>query len=122
MVKASQIDWACHDHSEQEMLDRFSAFHDAINSAWEFAKKDQETLLLVTGDHETGSLSITGGSLDGESPELGWTTGGHTAIDVPLYAYGPGAERFSGTMDNTDIGKRIANILGIETFPIVRSK
>jgi alkaline phosphatase len=52
---------------------------------------------------------------------LGWTTGGHTVIDVPLYAYGPGAEHFTGTMDNTDIGKRIADLLGIEPFPVKKT-
>ncbi|MFV9511305.1 alkaline phosphatase [Tepidibacillus sp. LV47] len=41
----------------------------------------------------------------------GWTTGGHTGEDVPVYAYGPGKERFSGLIDNTDIAKNIFNIL-----------
>ncbi|CAI6047227.1 Alkaline phosphatase 3 [Paenibacillus sp. JJ-100] len=41
----------------------------------------------------------------------GWTTGGHTGEDVPVYAYGPGSDRFSGLIDNTDNAKVIFDIL-----------
>ncbi|MED0709566.1 alkaline phosphatase [Aneurinibacillus aneurinilyticus] len=41
----------------------------------------------------------------------GWTTGGHTGEDVPVYAYGPGKEMFSGLIDNTDNAKNIFKIL-----------
>jgi alkaline phosphatase len=41
----------------------------------------------------------------------GWTTGGHTGEDVPVFAYGPGKERFAGQIDNTDMAKGIFNIL-----------
>jgi alkaline phosphatase len=46
-----------------------------------------------------------------------WSTGGHTATPVGVYAYGPGAERFAGEMDNTDIPRRIAESLSIQPFP-----
>ncbi|WP_306807376.1 alkaline phosphatase [Mesobacillus jeotgali] len=41
----------------------------------------------------------------------GWTTGGHTGEDVPVYAFGPGKERFFGQIDNTDNAKNIFDIL-----------
>jgi alkaline phosphatase len=41
----------------------------------------------------------------------GWTTGGHTGEDVPVFAYGPGKERFVGQIDNTDMAKNIFNVL-----------
>lgn len=41
-------------------------------------------------------------------------TKGHTGEDVALYAGGPGAERFAGVLDNTDIPRRIAELLGWE--------
>ncbi|QIZ76458.1 alkaline phosphatase [Ferrimonas lipolytica] len=44
----------------------------------------------------------------------GWTTTGHTAVDVPVMAYGVGAEQFTGYQDNTDIPKKIINILAID--------
>ncbi len=42
----------------------------------------------------------------------GWTTGGHTAIDVPVFAFGKQSELFNGAQDNTDIAKKIFTLLG----------
>ena len=41
----------------------------------------------------------------------GWTTGGHTGEDVPVYAFGPSKDRFAGLFDNTDHAKIIFDIL-----------
>ena len=42
---------------------------------------------------------------------IGWTTHGHTAVDVETFAYGKGSEKFKGFMDNTDIAKKIFEVL-----------
>nr|WP_243649515.1 alkaline phosphatase [Baia soyae] len=42
----------------------------------------------------------------------GWTTDGHTGEEVPVYAYGPGRERFAGLNDNTKLAEEIFSILG----------
>lgn len=42
-----------------------------------------------------------------------WSTTGHTGAPVMVFAFGPGAERFTGELDNTDIPKRTAAILGV---------
>jgi alkaline phosphatase len=42
-----------------------------------------------------------------------FTTTGHTATDVPIYASGPGAEAFAGQLDNTDVGEGVADALGV---------
>ncbi len=42
----------------------------------------------------------------------GWTSGGHTAVDVPVFAFGKGNELFHGKIDNTDIAKKIFTLLG----------
>ena len=42
----------------------------------------------------------------------GWTSGGHTAVDVPVFAFGKQSEVFNGLQDNTDIGKKIFTLLG----------
>ena len=44
---------------------------------------------------------------------VGWATGGHTAVNVPIFAYGPGSARFRGTLDNAEIGIRLQEILGL---------
>ncbi|MBT2571016.1 alkaline phosphatase [Planococcus sp. ISL-110] len=41
----------------------------------------------------------------------GWTTGGHTGEDVPVYAYGPASDKFAGQLDNTDHAKIIFDLL-----------
>ena len=45
---------------------------------------------------------------------VGWTTGGHTAVDVGLWAAGPGAERFAGALANDAVGRAIADLLGLD--------
>jgi len=42
----------------------------------------------------------------------GWTSGGHTAIDVPVHALGKSSDMFKGNIDNTDIAKKIFLLLG----------
>lgn len=41
----------------------------------------------------------------------GWTTSGHTGIDVQVFAFGPSSERFAGSQDNTDIAHKIFDLL-----------
>ncbi len=49
---------------------------------------------------------------------VGWTTGGHTAVDVGLYAYGPGADRLRGAMENDAVGRALADVLGLDLAPL----
>lgn len=51
---------------------------------------------------------------------IGWTTGGHTAVDVNLYAYGPGSGRFIGHYDNSYIGRTVAELLEIDLRQLTR--
>jgi alkaline phosphatase len=119
MIEGSQIDWAAHANDTERMVRQTLLFDMAIHEAVEFAKHDRHTLVIVTADHETGGLTL-------ESDETGeikakWTTGSHTAANVPIYAYGPGAEKFSGTLDNTEIPKHIAQLTGIQPFPVQKT-
>ena len=49
------------------------------------------------------------------------STEGHDATLVPVYAMGPGAERFRGVIDNTDIAKGIRAVAGVAAPPPARS-
>ena len=40
--------------------------------------------------------------------------GSHTGVPVPVYAYGPGSENFSGTLDNTDLYRAMVAALDLE--------
>ncbi|MGP4039746.1 alkaline phosphatase [Gracilibacillus sp. D59] len=44
---------------------------------------------------------------------VGWTSTNHTGADIPIYAYGPQSDKFTGFFDNTDIPKTLANILKV---------
>ncbi len=90
---------------------------EAVKEVLDFAEKDGQTLVIVTGDHETGGLAVNGGKLDGSNIQLAWTTTGQTAIVVPVFAFGPKAEHFSGVLNNTDIPILISKCLGIQNFP-----
>lgn len=118
MVEGSQIDWASHANDTDRTLRQTLLFDMAVREALEFARRDGHTLVIVTADHETGGLRLEPGK-DG-ALRAKWTTGNHTAANVPLYAFGPGAERFAGTLDNTDIPKRIAQLTGVTQFPTKR--
>ena len=117
MVEGSQVDWAGHDNDQEEVIRQMLLFDEAVKEVLDFAEKDGRTLVIVTGDHETGGLAINGGKLDGSKIRLGWTTKNHTGIVVPVFAFGPKAEHFSGVLDNTDIPILISNFLGIQNFP-----
>jgi len=59
MVEGGKIDWACHANDATSSIEDTVAFDDAINEAVVFAKKHpNETLIVVTGDHECGGLTL----------------------------------------------------------------
>ncbi len=45
---------------------------------------------------------------------IGWTSGGHTAVDVNVYAFGPSAHRFAGHYENAAFGRAMADVLGLD--------
>lgn len=103
MIEGSQIDWGSHNNNTQYVVDEMIDFDNAIGKAIEFAKKDGKTLVVITADHETGGLSIVDGDMKTGYVEGKFTTGNHTGVMIPVFAYGPGAEQFSGIYQNTDI-------------------
>lgn len=117
MVEGARIDTAGHSNSPAEMIGDLLAFDQAVGLALDFARANSGTLVLVTADHETGGFAVTSGTPAGEMVNYGWLSTGHTAAMVPIYAFGPGAEHFSGTLDITEIPIRLAELMGISDFP-----
>ena len=59
MVEGGKIDWMCHANDAATVLREVVDFDKAVRVAYEFAKKHpSETLFVVTGDHETGGLTL----------------------------------------------------------------
>ncbi|MBN1864603.1 MAG: alkaline phosphatase [Victivallales bacterium] len=194
MVEGGKIDWACHDNDLLNTVYDTRDFDAAVQVAVDFlAENPDDTLIVVTADHETGGLkkldtgdpSVMGSirikhglqeelkklkvlkadtskildtvkeyglgnlsedeekqiakawsqDISGEenknlygnlSPVLlesrrivaaragfKYTSFDHTAVDVPVFAIGKGAENFSGTYDNTEIPRRLLNLMGL---------
>jgi len=117
LIESEVPDGAGHNNSVSDVVDAVREFDEAAAHAIEWAELRGDTLVVVTADHDTGGLGIFDGDYDDGIAEVRWATDLHTAQWVPLFAFGPGAEHFSGVMDNTDIGILIAKLLGIEDFP-----
>lgn len=212
MVEGGKIDWSCHANDAATTVRDTLAFDAAIAEALKFyAKHPDETLIIVTGDHETGGMTIgfagtdydtffskidkqtlsyeeftklvenyrasTGegganlsdwlpvlenkfgltnltdfdktrlsaalaasmtdpqkrskdpnsyllyGTYDpftvtvthilNQKAGIGWTTYAHTGVAVPVFARGLGGEMFQGMYDNTDVAKKLMNIMGL---------
>lgn len=109
MIEGSQIDWAAHAHASDTLIDETLDFDKAIGIALDFAREDGRTLVVITADHETGGVTIIGGDRKAKNVKLAFSTTGHTAVMVPVYAYGPGSGKFTGIYDNTQLFQMILN-------------
>ena len=110
MLEGSQVDWAGHANDLNYLKREMQDFDEAVELALDYAIQNPDTLVIATADHETGGLLIESSSpTDYTAPEVkfsfntGIGYGSHTGVPVPVYAYGPGSENFTGTLDNTDI-------------------
>lgn len=207
MVEGGKIDWACHSNDAATAFREVQDLDKAIRQAYDFYKQHpDETLIVVTADHETGGIVLGTGeyrlnlkaldnqkmsesgftkvlntlrkkyknnvpwesvktalkenfgfwdeiklseeqekrlvnvyenTLKGQNAKMekseyardealaaeakrivseialiGWTSGGHSAGYVPVFAIGAGAENFSGRLDNTQIPALIAKSAG----------
>lgn len=110
MIEGSQIDWGGHANDLNYVLTEMEDFQKTIEAVMQFAVQDKNTLVVITGDHETGGLTINPGSSFGKL-EAAFSTKKHTACMVPVYAFGPGAENFSGIYENTAIYWKMKNFL-----------
>jgi alkaline phosphatase len=141
MVEESAIDRMAHQNNAPLTLKGVLELDRAVQVALAFANRSpDDTLIVVTADHECGGLSVAGsldqpypyepgGGLldtmlageDGPFPVagtgygfvLGWATTGHTSAPVPITATGPGAERLSGSIENTDLFHALAEAMDL---------
>jgi alkaline phosphatase len=107
MIEGSQIDWAAHANSADTVIDETLDFDKTVGVVLDFAKKEGHTLVIITADHETGGVTITGGNREAHKVTLNFSLKDHTAVMVPVYAFGPGSEKFTGIYENTDIFRKI---------------
>lgn len=130
MIEGGAVDWANHDNNLMRMLDEQVDFNQAVRAVIEWIEANggwEETLLIVTSDHDCGMLWGPGTYTDandngvfdpeadkfidwkpienrgrGRLPGGQYASGGHSNLLVPLWAKGPGAARFDELVDGVD--------------------
>ena len=80
---------------------------------FKWAAQDGETLVVITADHETGGLTLLGGDKDKGEIQCKFSTTDHSGVMVPVYAFGPGSEMFTGIYENTAIFDKIKKLLNL---------
>lgn len=113
LVEGSQIDWMNHANDGRGVVMETLDFDRAIWEAVQYANRKGNTLVLVTADHESGGMSIEADSRMNKL-KYGFTTNGHTAAMIPVFAYGPGANLFRGIYENTSIYHKMRAALGLK--------
>jgi alkaline phosphatase len=135
MVEGGRIDHAGHERNLSKIVADTLAFDEAVKTAMDFASKNNDTLVIVTADHECGGLVLqpdnlevyesgaidpifTSGTTRTAGPRYDFITemdeATHTAVDVPIMATGPGAEKvIQGKLDNTQIFEIMKEALGL---------
>ena len=102
MVEGGKIDHAGHENNIARNIFEIIELDDTVVTILTWAQGRSDTLILLTADHETGGLTALNNNGQGVLPDISWSTTGHTAANVPVYAIGENAHLISGTMDNTD--------------------
>ena len=111
MAEGAQIDYAGHANSVAYEINEVLDFDQAIGEALRFADQDGQTLVVVTADHETGAMSLTGGNEKEGMVKGNFGSKGHSGIMVPVYAYGPQSQIFGGIYQNTELSNKIKSLL-----------
>ena len=102
MIEGGRIDHAGHSNDIERNVYETLEFSRTVQVAFDWAKGREDTLIIVTADHETGGLEVLENNGMGIFPTVSWSTGGHTTTNIPVYGWGANAACISDVMDNTD--------------------
>lgn len=109
MIESGRIDYAGHANDIEKSIGETVEFGNAVKTALDWAKDRNDTLVIVTADHETGGLTVIKNNGKGNYPEVTWKDKGHSGVNVPFYAWGKNSDAFGKVMDNTDFFKIITS-------------
>ncbi|MDX3259063.1 alkaline phosphatase [Streptomyces sp. NPDC093228] len=130
MIEEEGTDEFAHSNNGARVLQSMQQLEKAVAVARSYQATHPDTLIVVTGDHETGGLSVEENDAADESGSgisvedgpftihgsdrtftIDWTTSGHTSVDVPVTAAGPLANQFTGKHANTYVHDVLSQIL-----------
>jgi alkaline phosphatase len=114
MIEGSRIDDMGHVNNLPGVVEEVLDFDQTIGKVLKWAEKDGNTLVIVVADHETGGLTLLDGDKNTGTIAGHFSTGGHSGVMVPVYAWGPGAEQFTGIYENTDLFHKIVAALRLK--------
>ncbi len=114
MVEGSMIDDYGHFNELLTLMEEIYDFDQTVGKVFNWATEHPGTLVIVTADHETGGLTLLNGDLEEGKIECNFSTKSHSGVMVPVYSFGPGAEKFSGIYENTDLFYKMTEALNIE--------
>lgn len=113
LVEGGQIDWASHSNDGASVISDTIGLDEAVEVAKQFASMANDTLIIVTADHETGGLMVSSSPRglpgeegpfrmpNGDTFYINWSGTGHTAVNVPVTSKGPLSDWLNGVNDNT---------------------
>ena len=111
MIEGSQLDDYGHTNNLDLLMQETLDFDQTVGAVMKWAEKQKGTLVIVTADHETGGLTLLGGDIAKGTVQCRFSTNSHSGVMVPVYAFGPGAELFTGLYENTAIYHKIKYLL-----------
>lgn len=130
-VEEEAVDEFAHENNAPMMLRAMRQLDTTVGMLRQWAAQRPDTLLVVTGDHDCGGLTVEAPTSepepgttvpDGPFPTPGrdqrfvmkWSTKEHTGVSVPVTAQGPGAEALTGRHPNTDVHQVLGRALGVQ--------
>lgn len=117
LVECEITDEFGHHNDIAGVMDGMRELNAAVAAALEVTASTGDTLVVVTADHDTGTLAVVDGEYETGKAIVHWATNLHSSQWVPLFAFGPGAEHFMGVLDNTHVAPLLARVLGLGPFP-----
>jgi alkaline phosphatase len=111
MVEGSMIDDGGHDNKAGHTMEEIFDVDKTVGLVLEWAAKDGETLVVVTGDHATGGMTLLSGGIDEKRIRVNFSTTGHNGIALPVFAWGPHSEDFVGVYENTELSDKIRALI-----------
>lgn len=111
MVEGSCIDDWLHANRVDAAVEEILDFDRVVGDVLQWAEKDGETLVVVTADHATGAMTLLWGNIAEGEVEVHFANEGHNGMMVPYFAYGAGAEKFDGVMENAELSQTISSFI-----------
>lgn len=118
------LEWTSLSEYQRELLEKAydaslgGVRHDKRPSGYDLSGSKNVDYLSYGG---TDPLTVTITHILANEAGLEWSTSGHTGIPVPVFAAGTGSECFNGCYDNTDIAKKLGQLMKLPMLPVVDS-